>query len=94
MSDFEGFVSGPRNKISKSNQDPNQVHKDAAALLDILSKKSQHFEPGTFVVINNKRYLLLCYRESDGKMVLDNEDETLAVVTHSMSWRKSERAHS
>ena len=49
--------------------------------------KSQHFEPGTFVTYKNTRYLLLCYRESDGKMILDNENETLALDTYSMLWR-------
>lgn len=74
-------------KISKKNQDPNQVHEDKVGLDRLASVKSQHFEPGTHVIYNNKRYLLLCYRESDGKMVLDNEDETLALDTYSMLWR-------
>jgi hypothetical protein len=76
----------PVQKISKKNQDPNQVHEDKIGIDRLLSKKSQHFEPGTFVIYKNKRYLLLCFRESDGRMVLDSEDETLALDTYSMLW--------
>lgn len=71
-------------KISKKNQDPRQIHADHEGIKKILSKKSQHFEPGTWVMLDGERYLLLCYRESDGKMVLDNEKTTIAVVSHSM----------
>jgi len=71
-------------KISKKDQDPNQVARDREALATLLSKPSQHFEPGTMVMYKGERYLLLCYRESDGKMVLDNERATHALDTYSM----------
>lgn len=53
----------------------------------ILSKKSEHFEPGTFVIYMGERFLILGYRPSDGKMVIDNERATLALNTYSMQWR-------
>jgi len=76
-------------KISKSDQDPHQTDKDKTEIEKILSRRSRHFEPGTFVTYKNKRYLLLCYRASDGKMVLDSgiDGETLALDTYSMQWR-------
>ena len=50
---WKGLI--PVAKISKKNQDPNQVHKDAAALAELSAIKSQHFAVGTGVVSNNVR---------------------------------------
>lgn len=74
-------------KLSKSDtldKDTEQAEKDWFANLPV----SQHFEPGTWVVYKNERFLVLCYRESDGRMVIDNERTTLSLNTYSMQWRK------
>lgn len=47
----------------------------------------QHFRPGTWVVMNNERFLVLCYRESDGMLILDNERTTIAVDAYFMHRR-------
>lgn len=81
-----------KDKISKSNQDPRQTLKDKEGLEKIMSTKSQHFEPGTWVVYKNERFLLLCYRPSDGKMVIDNERTTLALDTYACDRRRNRHA--
>lgn len=66
-------------KVSKRDQDPHQTDEDKTEIDKILSKKSRHFEPGTWVVINNERFLVLCYSPIDGKMVLIPERTTLTL---------------
>ncbi len=46
-------------KISKKNQDPHQTDTDRAEIEKILSKKSEHFAVGTYIVCNYQRGLVL-----------------------------------
>lgn len=45
-------------KISSSDLPPHQTDDDRTALQKFLSKKSQHFEPGTWIVRDNVRGLV------------------------------------
>ena len=67
-------------KISKKNQDPNQVHKDAAALEAMSAKKSQHFAVGTWVVCYNKPRAEVIARPGNGYMLVRYEDQTTEIL--------------
>lgn len=66
-------------KYSKSDQDPNQVHSDAAALAAMRTKKSQHFAVGTWVVIQNQRAEVVS-RPGNGFMLVRYEDQTTEIL--------------
>lgn len=74
-------------KISKKNQDPNQVHKDAAALEAMSAKKSQHFAVGTYVIAwrnfwgqwRSERAEVLD-RPGNGFMLVRWEDQTTDIL--------------
>lgn len=75
-------------KISKSDQPPGQIDKDREQLLGLLARKSQHFEPGTFVMFDGERYRVRGYLNDE--MVLGNEYRTIAVKAYSTQWRKND----
>lgn len=66
-------------KYSKSDQDPNQVHEDAAALEAMSAKKSQHFAVGTWVVCQNRRAEVVS-RPGNGFMLVKWEDQTTDIL--------------
>lgn len=57
-------------KISKSDQDPNQIDKDREGLANMLSKRSQHFTTGSFVIWNNVRGEILEQVSDGGRNLL------------------------
>jgi len=78
------------NKISKSDQDPQQIHKDKASIEQILRRKSRHFEIGAPVTVNRTRYKIHSYA---GNSVILLDQDGAAWVVHNpyfMQWRQNE----
>lgn len=67
-------------KISKSNQDPKQIDSDRAQLLEILQKKSPHFEVGTGVVMAGRRGQIVAKGEEWGIIVEWDDTHTTEIL--------------
>ena len=67
-------------KISKSDQDPHQTDHDRTALEEFLSKKSQHFAVGSWVVYEGERWQVNDY--FGRAVILTRKNETGVEIAH------------
>lgn len=76
-------------KMSKKDQDPQQINKDREGLAKILSKKTNHFEIHSYVVSQNVRGQVLSHFDIGTRTFMDVMWETgmTTVVEHPMSKR-------
>jgi hypothetical protein len=71
------------NKISKKDQDPNQIDKDREALAQLSGNESQHFKVGTAVVHENRRatvYEVVATPDGTKVLMLSYDDGTHGFV--------------
>lgn len=75
-------------KISKSDTTPEMEERANAGIAKLVRAQSNHFKPGTYVQMNNRRYLVNQYVHNTVILIGDDGKATRVDNPYYMQWRK------